>query len=428
MKNHKKVSMEKKISVIYRIIVVGIVFLLLGALGVQIFGKRNYEKDTSINTKPKLQFSENGTFKIMILADIQDGANVSSYTMKFIAAAIEKETPDLIVLLGDNVFGIAPDLILSKSGVEKSIETFLQPILAAETPFCLVFGNHDGQGIMSNEEQLTYYQTFAGCLLEDEPNLTGSGNCHLMVFDQKGETPELNLWFFDSGSETEIQGETSYTCVAEDQIAWYLDKSKEIKEDNKGEIVPAFVFQHIPVPEIYNLLLPVEESCEGSVEKEGKIYVKNSACTDDGFFGELPCSPIYNTGEFDAWVQSKDVVAAFFGHDHVNAFGGTYQGIQMIYTPGCGFYSYGPGYDRGIRILEIEENKVEAFTTRLLYYKDLVGEEINDKGALYEGSVLRGKSLFKYIQLFVLIPFIFLGVIVWGVVHFIRKRKTKKDY
>jgi len=419
------VSTGKKVSLFYRIILICIVVLLVGVLGFQLFGERKYTNEVTENENIKLQFHEDGTFKIMLLADIQDGSNVSMYTMKFIQTAIAEENPDLIILLGDNVFGFAPDLLLSKSNAEKSISTFLQPIVDAKIPFCVVFGNHDGQGALSNAEQLNYYRTFAGCMLEDEADLTGSGNYHVMISDFSGETNRLNLWFFDSGSETKINGETSYSCVAEDQIAWYLEESKKITEENGGEVIPAFVFQHIPVPEIYNLLIPVEEACEGSIEKEGRIYIKNPAITDDGFFGELPCSPIYNTGEFDAWLEAGDVMTAFFGHDHVNAFGGVYQGITMKYTPGCGFYSYGPGYNRGIQILELQEENVEEYSTRLLLYKDLVGEEIKDEKALYDGTVLRGISLFKYIQVFILLPLFFVVVIIGGIIYLVKRKKKK---
>lgn len=321
---------------------------------------------------------------------------------------------------------MAPDLMLSKDNVEKSITGFLQPVIDANIPFALVFGNHDGQGIMSNEEQMGFYRTFPGCLAQKGECLTGVGNYNLMLTDHTGEKNILNLWFFDSGSYAKVNGEKSYACVAKDQLDWYLDASQKITKENNGEIVPAFVFQHIPVPEIYNCLTEVDEGTIGAVSKNGKSYILNEEATTDGNFKELPCSPLYNTGEFESWKEAGDVITAFFGHDHVNDFSGIYDGIKMTYIPGCGFYAYGDGYNRGIRVLELDETDITNYTSHIIHFSDISSEKISNEKALFDGYVVHGKSLLSYITIFAILPLTVISLLCVFIIRKVRKHTSNR--
>ena len=48
-----------------------------------------------------LRFNSDGTFRVLQMADIQDGPNVREDTIRLIEAAIKKTHPDLIVFTGD---------------------------------------------------------------------------------------------------------------------------------------------------------------------------------------------------------------------------------------------------------------------------------------------------------------------------------------
>ena len=59
-----------------------------------------------------------------------------------------------------------------------------------------------------------------------------------------------------------------------------------------------------------------------------------------GTLGEAPCpAGPERGGEFAAWKQGGDIVAGFFGHDHVNDFIIPYEGIDLINTNSTGFTS-----------------------------------------------------------------------------------------
>ena len=54
-------------------------------------------------------------------------------------------------------------------------------------PFAAVFGNHDDEGGVSKETQLTIYQSYPGCLMSAGPDdITGCGNYNLLVWSSDG--------------------------------------------------------------------------------------------------------------------------------------------------------------------------------------------------------------------------------------------------
>ena len=71
------------------------------------------------------------------------------------------------------------------------------------------------------------------------------------------------------------------------------------------------------------------------------------------------------------------MLGVFVGHDHNNSFVANYKGIDLGYTQGAGFNVYGPGYKRGVRILDINENG--TYETRTSTFSELCGKEINNK-------------------------------------------------
>ena len=57
----------------------------------------------------RLKFHKSGKFRILQLADIQDGADVSKDTINLIAAACDAAKPDIVVFTGDQIAGYASD-------------------------------------------------------------------------------------------------------------------------------------------------------------------------------------------------------------------------------------------------------------------------------------------------------------------------------
>lgn len=62
------------------------------------------------------------------------------------------------------------------------------------------------------------------------------------------------------------------------------------------------------------------------------------------------------------------------GHDHVNDFEGTLDGVRFIASPGCSFRSYGSDA-RGMPVFTFREDDPGAFTKRVVRYPELCGTD-----------------------------------------------------
>ena len=328
---------------------------------------------------PALQFDENGEFKILIVADTQDIDKPQKETIALLEAELDAAQPDLVVFLGDQIHG--PSIGKSVERTQKALDAFLQPVAERGLQFAVVFGNHDDEGGVSKETQLAIYHSYPGCLMSAGPDdITGCGNYNLLVWSSDGSRPVCNLWFLDSGTYGE-KGVSKYARVEQDQIDWYTSTAAAL-EEQYGEMLPAYLFQHIIVPEIYDLLTEVpasekkaEDVVKGFSSHSGHYYKMGDGFTA-GHLGEAPCPPDIPSGEFAAMRDTGDVVAAFFGHDHKNDFVGTYEGIDLVNTAGTGFYIYGEREYHGARLVILHESTPAEYDTEMLYYKDLVSEPL----------------------------------------------------
>lgn len=320
----------------------------------------------------KLQFNEDGTFKILVLADIQDDAALLSVTANFIDAAVASEQPDLIILLGDNIAGhITPNADRSA----KAIRAFMDILEPYGIPVAAVFGNHDDDGgRMSKEDQMKVYEEYSCFIGMDEgEEIYGVGTYNVPIFSSTDDGDIVfNCWLFDSGSYDENGG---YDRVRPSQIEWYKAKSAELKAANGGEAVPSLAFQHIIVPEIFEALDEVEMGTPGAISKYGKFYALPETAAEGSFMGEPPCPSAVNDGEFDALVEGGDVLGIVTGHDHSNSFIVPYRGIDLINSPTCGFQSYGMSEVRGIRVFTLDESDPASYETYIVKYPELFGDD-----------------------------------------------------
>lgn len=294
-----------------------------------------------------LQFNEDGTFKIMQVADIQDDHHLIPATLDFFRLAIESEKPDLVVLLGDNISGVPSDfedIEKARKNTAKAIDCYMSFFEEIKMPVAIVFGNHDAENKVTKEEQMQMYMSYDCCLAIDEgPDISGCGTYNLPVLSSDGTKIAYNLWFFDSALHDEEKGISDN--IQQDQMDWYIKTSNELKEANGGVPVDSMAFQHIVPKEIDNA-----EFLEGEVNEE----------------------PSHDSGEslqIPAMLGQGDVRAIFFGHDHVNTYTALYEGIYLINSPTSGFGSYGD-MNRGLRFVTIDEKDTSKFETKLINYYD----------------------------------------------------------
>ncbi|MCM1114782.1 MAG: metallophosphoesterase family protein [Clostridium sp.] len=319
-----------------------------------------------------LQFNKD-TFKIMQIADTQEGRRVSPDTIDLINAALDKAKPDLVVYSGDQIWGKTA-FKGNKELVTDVLDKLTKPVRSRHIPFTICFGNHDRQVGLSNEEQFDIYKSFDYFIGESAEGIDGVANHVIEIMD--GEELKFLLYLIDSHSSLEI----GYDNVHQNQIDWYR-QTRDSYAEKYGRLIPSIVIQHIPLCEVFELLTEVKKNTKGAVRgfrtHANRFYVLNKdKVNPDGFMKESPADPQENSGEFAAFKEKGEVLGVYFGHDHNNSYNGKVDGIDLGYTQGAGFHVYGPGKDRGVRIIELKKNG--TFDTYDLRFKDLVGNKVKE--------------------------------------------------
>lgn len=316
---------------------------------------------------------KNDTFKIMQIADTQEGRKVSPDTLDLINAALDRTEPDLVVYSGDQIWNKA-SFKGNRDTVKSVLSQLTKPVRDRKIPFTICFGNHDRQVGLTNAEQFEIYKEFDYFIGENTQGIDGVANHCIEIWDN--DNLEYLLYLIDSHSSLEI----GYDNVHQNQIDWYR-QTRDSYEQKYGRLILSVVIQHIPLCEVFELLTEVKKNTKGAVRgfrtHANRFYVLNKErVNQDGFMKESPADPQVNSGEFDAFKEKGEVLGVYFGHDHNNSFDGKVDGIDLGYTQGAGFHVYGPGKDRGVRVIEL--SKSGGLNTYDLRFKNLVGNKVKE--------------------------------------------------
>lgn len=291
--------------------------------------------------KPHLQFRKDGTFRVLHITDLQEGLYPRKDTMRLLCALLNSTRPDLVIMTGDQLKGYSPWFRLAgKAGVQNTIKMLMAPMERRRIPYAVTFGNHDIQCGLSNEEQADLYRQLpCGVCPSEGP---AAGTFYLTVHQRDGKKA-LRFYLLDSGNVTK---HGSYEPPSGEVLNWLKDRMAK-------EELPSMVFQHIPLPEY---------------KKCAQVMIN-----------EPVCSPGRNAGEFEMLRSNRKVMAVFCGHDHKNDFLGQVDGIDLGYTPSSGFACYGPGVNRGGRLLVFHEDKPGTYETELFRYCDIVAPHTGNR-------------------------------------------------
>ena len=280
--------------------------------------------------KAGLRFNAEGKFKILQFTDIHFKYNSfrSDSVLEMMKVAIATEKPDLVVITGD---------VVCSDQTRKAWLALTKPLVESKVPWAVTLGNHDVEYELTGAEIMETIIGLPYCLTENGPkDISGSGNYILKVLGSKSKDTEAILYFIDSHSGLpKEKGLGSYDWIKSDQVQWYREQSKKLTKENGGTPYPALAFFHIPLPEFNEVW-----------GKETTVGVKE----------ERVCSPDINSGMYNAFLESGDVIGMFVGHDHVNNYIGCLRNICMVYGQSSGRETYG-GIGKGYRVIELYEGQ-----------------------------------------------------------------------
>lgn len=325
-----------------------------------------------------LRFNSDHKFKIMQIADTQEIPAVSPDTLSLINNALDREKPDLVIFTGDQIKGYSKKFKKDLAIIESTIDILVEPIAKRNIPFMVTYGNHDAQCGVDNRGQYKFYAKYDNFISGDLRNADDVGTADIQIYSSTEDKPVFELYIIDSHGKA--KDGTGYAPVDKKQIEWYVSRREQLKAEN-GDYLPSLVFQHIPVPEFFDVIKKVPKGTKGAVPAygahENEYFVLNDeTIVEGGFMLESPASPDVNTGEFEAMSEKGDVLGIYVGHDHNNSFVVKYKGVDLGYTQGAGFNVYGPGENRGVRIFELDETAPREYKTHTATFKELCGTKI----------------------------------------------------
>lgn len=296
-----------------------------------------YNADGSVSDAP---------FKILTCADMHNKSENSEFTFTVFARLLDKEQPDLVVLLGDNVVG------RSDTQMQEKLKNFFEK---RRQFWGFVLGNHDNEykttldfkeaekrGALSAEQKNAItaegrkwmFNSLIGgahCVVFNEcgSGVHGAGNCVINIKNTKGISQ--SLFFFDSGDyvygikRKAIGSEVRcYDYVRRNQLDWYSRRLAEIKAENGGILPKSTAFFHIPLPEY-------QKAFNMAMCKIGGARLING-----NNFEHVCCSDI-NDGAFEAFCNSGSTHITVCGHDHKNDSSVLYRGVRLTYSQGLQF-------------------------------------------------------------------------------------------
>lgn len=325
-----------------------------------------------------LRFNSDHKFKIMQIADTQEIPAVSPDTLSLINIALDREKPDLVIFTGDQIKGYSKKFKKDPAIIESTIDILVEPIAKRNIPFMVTYGNHDAQCGVDNRGQYKFYAKYDNFISGDLRNSDDVGTADIQIYSSTEDKPVFELYIIDSHGKA--KDGAGYAPVDKKQIEWYVSRREQLKAEN-GDYLPSLVFQHIPVPEFFDVIKKVPKGTKGAVPAygahENEFFVLNDeTIAEGGFMLESPASPDVNTGEFEAMSEKGDVLGIYVGHDHNNSFVVKYKGVDLGYTQGAGFNVYGPGENRGVRIFELDETAPREYKTHTATFKELCGTKI----------------------------------------------------
>lgn len=343
-----------------------------------------------IPEKKKLQFNENGKFRILMISDLhargkktpdEKGRLYSQKMVDSIEALVESAKPDFVMLGGDQCIGFDEEYM------RMALADILDPLHKRGIPWGHVHGNHDNEERLSTAQQEPIYESFPLCLSQTGPkDIFGIGNYVLPVYASNSNQIAYNIFALDSNhdiSDYKKQFEIDYkednillpfsfgsgenqAMPFFDQVMWYYDTSVEMEQAN-GAKIPAVMFMHCPTIQS-NLIVnnPEETNMEG-----------HKRCS-------VGCSEL-DSGLFFACLERGDVKGIFYGHEHLSTFQGNYCGITLA-TDGCiGFDMSGHDDLRGGRIIDLDEN-TGNFETHFLPLTEIMGRNAWKNPDSFEGG------------------------------------------
>ena len=349
MKAHAKLTKKKKIVISIIAVILAIVITLVTVWMVPAKGdvstdywhsKMEYTNDYAIT----IEKDPNKDFKILAISDVQFNDALDFFGLVGTAYdtmdnLVEKEKPDLIVVMGDSVWA---------KFTKVSVLQFVKYMDSLGIPWAPINGNHDGEGVVDFNWVADQFAKSKTCLFKKGPNnIGGVGNFVINIMENGKIYKSLIMMDSHASRYYEDIKENKYDFIYDGQMDWYRWLINGMTEFNGGEKVDSMLFIHIPLNEY----------------ADAYKYWESTGFDPAIGFGEKneePGAGYVNSGMFDVIKELDSTKYVFAAHDHVNNYSVDYQGVRLTYTLKTGDRCYAKeGLNGGTRIVLGDDVKIE---------------------------------------------------------------------
>ncbi len=320
-----------------------------------------------------LDFDTDRKIKVLQISDPQvivreevaeyKASNKDNMLYNELKTLVETEKPDLILIVGDIIFGR-----YDTDG------TLLNEIIAAmdgfKIPWAPIYGNHDNESAMGVTWQCNRFMESKYCLFNRRHDIGGNGNYTIGIAVQ-GELQRTIFMMDTNGcsyaNRPEAEAVTASFVLHDEQIAWYRTTAARMKQF-AGADVPSFLCTHVAPGEVaaaytkegyqektdidlagatgfhmYNVGEIVQDGTKWTYEKDekGNFGFKNSTTTTSGSLNEfiLP------------YLKEAGTDGTFSGHVHLTSLSVEWEGIRWTLGLKTGLYDGNPNETGGTVIL-----------------------------------------------------------------------------
>lgn len=283
---------------------------------------------SAIVAKPVLKCQPDGVFKVLMMSDLQDGAQMDARTIALSEKMLQIEKPDLVIIGGDCIAGYDGS-VQTLENMKKAMSQVASVFEKNRVPWAVVLGNHDTEHsdkfVFTRKDMIRSYMTYPYNMNKPGPkDIHGAGNDCLSIKDSNGKKPIFNIWLLDSGmyAPASVQefaktlpkdkadnGWYQYDWIHTDQVWWYYQSSLRM-EKRYGAKIPGLMYFHMPIREFLDV-------------------VDTKRAVGDRYEG-VGCSSV-NSGLMASILERGDVKGIFCGHEHVNNFVGDWMGVMLGY-------------------------------------------------------------------------------------------------
>ncbi|MBO7196141.1 MAG: metallophosphoesterase [Clostridia bacterium] len=305
-------------------------------------------------------FTTDGDFKIMHLTDVHLGGSIISIAkdkkaINAIAAMINEEKPDLVVVTGDISFAVPWGGTINNRYAHEMFGHIMENLGVYWT---VSFGNHDSEiyNYYNRSQVAEMYESeeLEHCLFNRGPeSIWGECNHIINVRDSRGLVTQ-SIVMMDTNSYTDedpLGTNWIYDNIHADQIEWYENSIIGLGEYNKAIIdslpddqkpenpddyttVKSLLFIHIPLMEVrdaYNEYLDAGEQDTDDVKYLGGKVDESAPyvyCSEE------------EEQMFETMLELGSTKAMFYGHDHLNNIRLNYKGIILSYGYSVDYFAY----------------------------------------------------------------------------------------